>query len=156
MAATVNLKDIVEALEMASDEFSSFLDPDVGEVESVSCELLRKVDECADGEEPGDLPAWQKQEWELAVQIVSSGRFLKLPTKFDVHEWAIMRDYAGSVSSREIRENLTSALHGSGAFRHFKSALRRHHIEDSWFAFRDNALREIAIDWCAENDIPWK
>ena len=55
-----------------------------------------EADESA-GEEP-DLPAWQKQEWGIAKRIVSTDRFQRLPTKFDVHEWAKMQDFSNSVA----------------------------------------------------------
>jgi hypothetical protein len=60
------------------------------------------------------------------------------------------------VQSNKIREELLDAIHGAGAFRNFKATLRRRRIEDAWFAFRAQALREIAIDWCAENEIVWE
>ncbi len=48
------------------------------------------------------------------------------------------------------------AIHGAGAFRSFKDTLRRHRIESDWFAFRTEALRQIAIDWCEKNQIVWE
>ena len=66
-----------------------------------------------------------------------------------------MREFAESVEQGRIRGELLDALHGSGAFRHFKSTLRRHGIEPAWWEFRDQALREIAIEWCDENAICW-
>src|SRR6266566_4629408 len=146
MAATALLKDIVDALEMQFDESPSFLNLDTGQLETVSKDLLREAEESDDDEEP-DLPAWQKQEWETARRIVSTDRFLRLPTKFDVHEWSIMQDFAHSVESDRIREELLNALHGTGALRYFKDTLRRHRIEKAWFTFRDEALERIAIDW---------
>ena len=135
MPATVRLSDIVDALEMQFDEFSSFLDRDTGKVETVSHDLLREAEESGVDEEP-DLPEWQKQEWEIAKRIVSTDRFQRLPTKFEVHEWAIMQDFSRSLESDGIREDLLHAIHGAGAFRNFKDALRRHGIEPAWFAFR--------------------
>ncbi len=143
MAAPVRLSDIVDALEMQSDDFSSFLDLDTGQVETVSRSLLAEAEESDDDEEP-DLPAWQEEEWEIAKRIVSTGRFQKLPTKFDVHEWAIMEDFSRSVESDRAREDLLHAIRGAGAFRYFKDTLRRHRIESAWFAFRAEALRQIA------------
>ena len=43
------------------------------------------------------------------------------------------------------REDLIDAIHGNGAFLGFKSAIRRYHIEQDRYDFRDNALRDIAI-----------
>jgi len=155
MPATVRLSEIVDALETQFDESSSFLDRDTGRVETVSHVLLGEAGESGDDEEP-DLPTWQKQEWEIAKRIVSTDRFQKLPTKVEVHEWAIMQDFSRSVESDRIREDLLHAIHGAGAFRNFKDTLRRHGIESAWFAFRAEALRQIALDWCEENHIVWE
>ena len=54
------------------------------------------------------------------------------------------------------REDLLFAIHGAGAFRHFKDTLRRHRIEPDWYAFRSEALRKIAIGWCEGNDVAWE
>jgi Uncharacterised protein family (UPF0158) len=155
MPATVRLNDIVDALEMQFDRSSSFLDRETGEVVTVSNDLLGDAEECDDDEEP-DLPAWQQKEWEIARRIVSTGRFRRLPTKFDVHEWSIMEDFSHSVESDRIRQDLLDAIHGAGAFRYFKDTLRRHRIESAWSAFRAEALRQIALDWCKENHIVWE
>jgi Uncharacterised protein family (UPF0158) len=154
MSATVRLNDIVDALEMQSDESSSFLDCDTGQVATVSHDLLREAEESGD-EEPG-LPEWQKQELEIAKRIVSTDRFQELPTKFDIHEWAIMQDFSRSVESDSVREDLVHAIHGAGTFRNFKDTLRRHGIESAWFAFRTEALKQIAQTWCEENNIVWE
>jgi hypothetical protein len=156
MPVTVKLKDIVDALE--EEQFAeslSFVNLDTGEVKVVSKELLSEAEEIGDDEEL-DIPKWQEPEWELAKRIVSSDRFQRLPSKFDVHEWSIMQDFALSMEPGEIRDDLLNAIHGAGAFRHFKYALRVHHIESDWFEFRTDALRQIAIDWCKRNDVPWE
>ena len=155
MPATVLLQDIVDALEMQLDESSSFLDLETGRIETVSHDLLREAEESGADEEP-DLPAWQKQEWEIAKRIVSTDRFQQLPTKFDIHEWAIMQVFSRSVESDRIRQDLLNVIHGPGAFRHFKLELRRHGIESAWFTFRTETLRQIALDWCEENHIGWQ
>ncbi len=156
MSATVLLKDIVDALEMQSDDWLSFVDLDTGEVESVTRDLLSAAEEAEDEEEELDVPQWQQPEWELAKRIIFSDRFAKLADKFHVHEWSIMQDFANSVSSERISEDLLNAIHGSGAFRYFKDTLRRHRIEKEWYAFRSEALAEIARDWCEENQVAWR
>lgn len=161
MSAIVRLDDIVEALEMQMDEYSSFLDCETGQVETVSHDLLHEAEELheedeSDADDDLDLPEWQKREWEMARLIVSTNRFRKLPSKFDVHEWAIMQDFSNSVESDEIREDLLFAIHGAGAFRHFKHTVRRHDIESAWFAFRTEALRQTALEWCEANQIVWE
>jgi hypothetical protein len=89
-------------------------------------------------------------------RIVATDRFQQLPTKFDVHEWAIMQDFSNSVASDRIRQDLLNSIHGAGAFRHFKDTLRRYQIESTWFEFRAEALRQLALDWCEEHHIRWQ
>ena len=156
MAAKVDLKEIVEALEMQFDESPAYLDRDRGEVHVVPIELIRDAEEEEDdAEERDDLPAWQKPLWEIARLIVKDPRFLRLPSKFDIHEWEIMNDFSLSVRSASIREELLDAIHGSGAFRQFKNTIRRRRIETAWYEFRTQALRDIAMEWCEDHDIPW-
>jgi hypothetical protein len=155
MSATVRINDIVEALEMPFDEHLSSLDLDTGRVETVSRELLLEAEESDDDDEP-DIPAWQQPEWEIAKRIAYSDRFQKLPTKFDVHEWNIMQEFSSSVKSARIREELLDAIHGAGAFRNFRTNIERHRLESAWFQFRTEALRQIAVDWCEEYNVPWE
>lgn len=157
MSATVRLKDIVDALEMQLDDRPYFLDLDTGQAESVSVDLLHKVEEYQEGDDEPHLPKWQEREWEVAKRIVYYPvRFIKLPTKYEVHEWQIMADFAEAAESGRTRSELLNAIHGSGAFRYFQDTIRRHRIEKAWFQFRAQALREIAIAWCEEHHVVWK
>ncbi len=152
MSATVRLKDIVDALEMQFDEMPSFLDLDTGEVHTVSVDLIHEADASEDDEDDED----EDEEWKMAKRIAFLDRVLKLPTKFDVHEWSIMEEFSNSVRRERIREELLDAIHGAGTFRSFKSAIWRHNIEQAWYAFRMEALKQIAIDWCEEHHITWE
>jgi hypothetical protein len=109
MAAVVRVPEIVDALEMQLDEQVNFLDRETGKVETVSIELLGLAEE---GDEEPDLPAWQHREWEMAELIAGSdNRFLKLPSKFEVHDWQIMEDFADS-QREPLRSDLLSAIRG--------------------------------------------
>jgi hypothetical protein len=154
--ADVLLSDIVDALGMQFDEMPSFLDLDTGQVETVSSELLREAEETDDPDDecPDDLT--DDDEWEIAKRIVSTDRFVRLPSKFDIHQWQIMEDFTRTLAAGAVRGELEHAIHGAGAFRHFKSTLRRHRIEKNWFAFQSDALKQIAIDWCEEHQIKWR
>jgi hypothetical protein len=158
VAAKVLLKDILEALEIQLDEYSNFLDLETGRVEAVPHDLLgRATDEGEEDDQEHNLPAWQRDEWEMAklIAVNSPDRFKSLPTRFDIHEWSIMQDFAHSASSGPIRDELLNAVHGKGAFRHFKDTLRRHRIEQAWYDFRSAVLKQIAIDWCEVNQVAW-
>jgi hypothetical protein len=149
----VRLVDIIDAIEMQFEELPSFLNLDTGEVETVSQELLRSAEEFH-GRDPPDLLTWEEAECQVAKRITAApDRFVKLPTRFDVNEWAIMRDFCSTVGSESLRNQLAAAVHGRGAFRRFKEVLRLHGIESEWFRFRAEALARIARDWCDEHGI---
>ena len=85
-----------------------------------------------------------------------TGNFRKLPTQSEVHEWSIKEEFSESVESARIRADLLDAISGKGAFRYFKDTIRRYGIEKDWYAFRTEALRQIAIDWCEEHQLKWE
>jgi len=157
MPANVLLKDIVEQLEIQFDERPSFVDLDTGEVHSVSQDLLHDAENAESEDEELDIPDWQQDEWTLAKRIAFHfDKFKRLPSKYDVHEWDIMGRFADSVQDRRIANELADAIHGAGAFRMFKSTIRRLKIEQQWYDFHQGALEEIARGWCEDHAIPWK
>ncbi len=152
MAVSVSLDEIITALEAQSEDYSQFVDPETGEVHVIEDSLIDKAEA---GEEPDQLPEWQQDQWETIKLLVETGRFLRLPTQYDIHEWQIMENFAYSVELPAIRDELLKALHGRGAFRWFKDRIHAHNIQKDWYAYRAEALRQIAIDWCEENHLRW-
>ena len=149
----VPLQEIVNALDMQSEECYTYLDRQTGEIESLSGEVLRLVDE---GGTAAGLPPWQPDEFEVAQAFFAHpDRFVKLPSEWDIHEWEIMREFAESVAPARLSRDLEDALHGGGAFRHFKDTLRRYRREQDWYDYRAAAFRNIAIEWCEENGIEY-
>ena len=152
MAAVVSLRDIVEALDLPRDDWAAYLNPDTGEVVVVSEEDERLVEE---GEADG-LPDWQREILPKVRQALESGRFLKLPDRFEIHEWSIMERFALERADDRQRADLLKAIRGSGAFRYFRDTIRRLGIEDQWYRFRDATLEAIAKEWLEANNISYK
>jgi hypothetical protein len=90
MATELNLDAIIEALEMANDSLSSYLDVETGEVRSITEEEFDLAEDPQTVIE--DLPDWRREAVKLARNVLEQERkrYLALPDKFDVHEWAIM------------------------------------------------------------------
>ncbi|GFH41994.1 hypothetical protein Hs30E_05450 [Lactococcus hodotermopsidis] len=55
-----------------------------------------------------------------------------------------------------LQNDLFYEISGRGAFRHFKDKVNLLGIEEKWYAFRDQAYREIAIQWCKENHLSYE
>ncbi len=119
MGTTVAMDDVMEALELATDEASSYVNKTTGQVLTVNHEHLRLAEE----DEPPEGPDWEQQAVAEAKQVLDSDQWLKLPSKFDIHEWQTMDDFAASLSSEAARDELRGAIRGAGAFRNFKGAI---------------------------------
>jgi hypothetical protein len=156
MAVEVNLQTIIEALELADDSISCFLDVETGEVYSITEEEFDLAEDAQTGFE--DLPDWQRQTVELAriIQQNEGKRYLALPDKFDVHEWAIMDAFSESPRVARVRNDLHRAIRGAGAFRLFKHLLTEYNLWDPWNQFKETELRQIAMQWCEEHGIAFR
>jgi len=92
------------------------VDRQTGKVEFVSREVLGIAEEDGTAE---DVLEWQRGEFEVAEAIFADrDRFEKLPTKYDIHAWDIMREFAESIEPERLSDELQNAIHGAGAFRH--------------------------------------
>lgn len=152
MAIPVKLKDIVDELSFIPDEASSYLNTKTGELVAVTTEELS----AAENEEPlEDFPEWQRDAIRIAGDILETDDYLPLPTKFDIHEYRIMERFCYSIEDDDICDALCRAIRGRGAFRYFKDKIHEYGIADDWYRYRDEALREIAIDWCEINGIQY-
>jgi Arc/MetJ-type ribon-helix-helix transcriptional regulator len=52
--------------------------------------------------------------------------------------------------------DIEAAIHGAGAFRMFRSTIRRLGIEKSWYRFREEALAGIARDWLEAHELSYR
>jgi hypothetical protein len=152
MSTTIPLKSIVEAFELLDDEVRCYLNPDTGEIRSIGDDEVRAFEE--DAAVPDSLPAWQVEALKSAREVLDSTDWLSLPTKFDIHEWEIMDQFASSLPDAQ-RCELRDALRGRGAFRLFKMTIRRFGVEDGWFRFREEALADIARSWLEKHNLPY-
>jgi hypothetical protein len=156
MAAEVKLDVIIEALEMAADSISSYLDVETGEVHSITEEEFDLAEDPQTSIE--DLPDWQCEAVRLArsIQEQEGKRYLALPGKFEVHEWAIMDRFSMTLRDSQMRNDFHGGIRGAGAFRLFKHLLTEYNLWDAWNRFKQVELRQMAIQWCEENSITFR
>ena len=152
MSTVVSLKDLVDALEEQSENVFAYLDRETGSVELISQELLSLAEE--DPESIDSLLYWEREEMKLAIQVTNNPqRYLRLPNRFEIHEWQIMRDFSYQVRSEYTRTALSDALSGKGAFRSFRNQIANLDLWDAWNHFKQDALMEIALDWSRVHNI---
>jgi hypothetical protein len=148
----IKLKDFINEMEVFGDEFKAFLNIRTGEFVTLSEEDLSAAEEGAYPE----MESWQDPDFlQKAIDVLTSEDFKSLPDKFEIHEYAIMRNFCYSVEEDELRGRLLNAIHGRGAFRYFKDLVFEHGIRDDWFSFREQAFKEIAIAWLESNELEY-
>ncbi len=82
-----------------------------------------------------------------------TGDYIGLPSKFDIDKYRIMEKFCLSLQDAKMRDTFCGLLKGSGAFRRFKDALYEYGISDDWHKYSNDALKQIAIEWCEQNSI---
>ena len=151
MAIRVKLDEIIEGLEFQSDESSSFLDKTTGKVVLISD---YEISAAEDDDPIEDFPDWEQDLVRIAKEIIDeTGNYIDLPTKFDIHEYRIMEKFCLSLNDSEMCDTLYSLIKGSGAFGRFKNAIHEYDIAEDWYKYRNDALKEITIEWCQEKGI---
>lgn len=133
----VPLKLIIDAVEMASDEWKQYLDIEAMKIVSIPQFDIGLYEDYA----------------ALAEQIEAgyNKRYFGLPDKYDIHEYRIMERFIYSLPSGSIQDEFERTIQGGGAFRRFKAAIRYHGIEQDWYDYRAEAYRSIAVEWCEAN-----
>ena len=92
----------------------------------------------------------------LAAEIENdSKRFLRFPTKYEIHEYRIMEDFIEQLSPGKVQSDLSYSIRGKGAFRRFKESIRYHDLEQQWYDYLEKAYRDIAVRWCTEEGLAY-
>ncbi len=154
MMIRCKLEDIVDALGFQSEIHSYFLDTNTGEVIMLSDEEFDAVEENVPIER---FPEWHRELITLARLVLEDrlGRFVPLPTSFDIHEYSIMERFSREYADIGISQELCELIQGRGAFRRFKDAIHEYGIQDEWYKYKEAALVDIAKDWCEEHGIKY-
>lgn len=152
MKAIVSIKDVVNEMDILSDEHSAFLNRYTGELVTLSSEELSAAEE---DDNINEYPKWQQDIIIKAKEVINSDDYLSLPSKFDIHEYHIIEEFCCSVVDDKIRGGLLDKIRGRGAFGRFKDAIHMNGIEEEWHRFRKEKLEEIAIDWLEVNQISY-
>ena len=148
----VHITDLIDGIELQMDDTRSYLNRETAEVVTVSHEELHAAETNAPLEQ---FPDWQHHMIHIAKDILESEKYLMLPSTYEMHEYHLMEQFCLSIADEELMETMYHAIKGRGAFRRFKDNIYRYDIADEWYAYRDNALKQMAMNWCARNGIAY-
>lgn len=135
----VKLQDVIDGIDMVSEDSTCYLDRETGEVLFIS--------EIADNDYDDDI---------LELLEEGSDRFIEFPSQWDRNDYQTMVDFIESLPQRKEQNLLAISINGSGAFRRFKYTASELGLLDDWYRFLNNAHRELAIEWCKDNEIEYE
>lgn len=135
----VKLQDVIDGIDMVSEDSTCYLDRETGEVLFIS--------EIADNDYDDDI---------LELLEEGSDRFIEFPSQWDRNDYQTMVDFIESLPQRKEQNLLAISINGSGAFRRFKYTASELGLLDDWYRFLNNAHRELAIEWCEDNEIEYE
>lgn len=149
----VKLDDVIEQILFASESHQSYFNKNTGEIHLIPDEVESFIEFKM---EDDFIPEWEKELIPIAKDIQSNpDNYIPLPDKYDINEYSIMEEFCISLDNEELREIMYSSIKGKGAFQRFKNNIHNYGITDEWYKFKDEALKEIAIEWCEYNSIEY-
>ena len=151
MSVEVSLRAVVDELDALMEGCVAYLNAKTGELISLSEDDRMLAEQKVDPEE--DIPKWQQEALLKIREVLESEDYIELPSKFDIHEYAIMENFCYSIDDGRLRSELLNAIRGSGAFSRFKSVIHSRKIHNACCAFKHAALEQIAIDWLEDHGI---
>ncbi len=127
----IDLDGLCSAMEDSSAENNYYLNLETGEI------LL--ISDYMDDEEIKKLKGKIDENFD---------RYELLPKAELYESYEDMNAFISTVKDEHLVELLFSAINGKGAFRRFKDVLERYPEErGSWFHFKDDRLKERALEW---------
>jgi len=165
MTVAVSLRDLVGELQILPNEGSAYLNKVTGNIITVTEDDVAMVEmdneleeEMEEGNDDpgGEVLDVEAEHYQDVKRILASDPdYLELPSRFEIHEYEIMERFCLSIPDGKVSDILLRKIRGSGAFRRFKDTIYQYNLEPDWFAYRDEAYKEIAIVWLESHDIAY-
>src|SRR4051812_7046613 len=134
------LRDIPVDWEALEDAFENNAPEVHSYLHLVSGEVLRVVDGIADPE--------------MHSRIASDTTYMRIEPVSSREQYRWMERFIPMVEEGELRDQLTAAIDGKGAFRRFKDVLMTYGTErERWFAFRSERLRVFREAWLSAHGL---
>lgn len=83
-------------------------------------------------------------------------RYYYLPSSYAFHDSELIEKYINEIKNENIQEELEDVFYGKGKYKRFKEALREFRMENDYYNFRKEYLKNMAIEWCQINNIEYE
>lgn len=137
MKIPVNISKLIELMDIQSNEIYYYYD--------LKNECFVSI--------PGEEFTNEVGIEDLTNNYIEHQHFLRIPSKIEIQEFNIMRNFAVTIKNKSISNDILKALAGSGAYKKFLNKVAHFSLEKEWSDFRLQALKKIAINWCKKNEL---
>lgn len=135
----IPLHILIDAIEMANDEWNQYLD-----IEEMQVVSLPEYPFAGEYDEEDQEPS-ERIEEEFNV------RFFRLPSQYEIHEYNIMEGFIWSLPEGRMQDSLENSIQGRGAFHRFKDSVHRYGMEQRWYDYEKEAYFQLAREWCEDH-----
>ena len=143
----LKLSKLIEEMDMQTEEYMAVVNIKTSEIIFIDLEDVRSLEDMEEDE-------LSKEQIKL-LDIYYSDGYIRIPSGYDIHEYNMMRDFVFSIDNDMINQRLSNSISGRGAFRRFKDTAIQLGVIDEWYKFKDNAYKEIADEFCKENNLEY-
>lgn len=164
MSPAASLDDLVGYLEEspALADFRVYFDQQTARIVTVEESTMKAVED-GDNEALAQVTDEDKEDIEIAREVVhdKTGRFIKPPDNSLFDESRLKAQFIKTIHDANIARKLADAGDSKGLRRLFSnstfaSVLYRYGLEEQWYEYRANAVKQFVIDWVKANHLDYE
>ena len=134
---SISLEDIINELELISDDGLSFLHKLSGELIHLSSHELKNP---------------IKAKTDSSKEDFTEADYLKLPTKNEINEHNLILTFLSNNPNKKVNEEITNLEKDHNAnYWQLRNVILHYNIGNEWYIYKREAFLKIAIDWCNKN-----
>lgn len=170
---SVKLRDIEDALESSSDDWSSYVNKKTGSVEYFEDIVLEFIEEyedllCDPDSSDAEIEElieenrlndvsniWDAKRVRELAQL-EYGMLVYVEPIETREQYRDMEDFIATIEDDQTKNFLYIAIDGQGAFRRFKDALATIGKLQDYYDYKNSLLTQAAKEWCEDNGISYE
>lgn len=154
----VNIQKIVDELQMRFIDTTVYYNKMTGKTLNVQDDDFRIVEDDDFENNIQDYPEWQREHLKEVYDLLYNDidTYIALPNNFEIKDSDIMEEFIETVSNNSKRVQLENCMWQKGMYRKFKDKLIQIGLENDYYKFYHEKLKEIAIEWCKENNLEYE
>lgn len=154
----VEIQKIVDELQMRFMDTTVYYNKITGEILNVQDDDFRIVEDDDFENNIQDYPEWQREHLKEVYNLMYNDidNYIALPSYFEIKDSDIMEEFIEKVSNFNKKRQLENCMWQKGMYRKFKDKLIEIGLENDYYKFYDEKLKEIAIEWCNDNNLEYE